>query len=242
VNEQVNNVNPSELLPAPEVEDNTRTKTSKLKPATPEDKTPTKRDLFKSLRSWLGLDTSEDKINSKMLELMANGVSPVNAYKQAQELCKGLASVECSESDFIAKVSEFPQLSELLASVHLESIEGVTLTRCGQCVSYHPASTGKDNNTEDNNTEDNNTEDNNRVKEVITNTVLGVECSVEMWYQFRRPTWSNWVLALRTQDLAKCLKSGRGAELLNAKRDFLNSFNRLKSLGVSDNTINSLLN
>ena len=114
--------NPAQVLPAPAVEDATTTKGSKVKPVASDDveMDTSKTAIFAALRSWLKIDNDTAMANSRAGELIAAGVAPLDAVKQATKECRGRGSETCSVSQFVEELRKYPNFGDILPLITID--------------------------------------------------------------------------------------------------------------------------
>lgn len=206
--------NPAQVLPAPAVDDATTTKGAKIKPIAPDvdDKDTSKTAVFAALRSWLKIDSDTTAANDRALELIGEGITPLEAVKQAQKECRGRGSESCTVSQFVEELRKYPNFGDLWPFIPVDRVADgcetiATLINAdnGNVVTYHAP--GDDDDSDDNN---------NYQTATATATVLGVEFSECYRYKVRLATWLSCWQALRScsmpQDMA-AKAARRGKEL-----------------------------
>lgn len=202
--------NPSQVLPAPAVDDATTTKGSKAKPVAVEDvENQSKAAVFAALRSWLKIDSDTTAANARALVLMSEGLEPIEAVKQAQKECRGRGSESCTVSQFVEELRKYPNFCDLWPFIPVdrvadgcEIIAGLIDAKNGNVVTYHAPG---DEDTEG---------ENDYQTATATATVLGVEFSECYRYKVRPATWLSCWQALRsctmpTDMAAKAARRGK---------------------------------
>lgn len=198
--------NPAAVLPAPAVDDATTTKGAKVKPIAPDvdEKDTSKTAIFAALRSWLKIDSDTTAANARALELIGEGIAPLEAVKQAQKECRGRGSESCTVSAFIAEVEKYPNIKEVY---NLLGCDGLTIgdgKSDTMVTTYHAPG------------DDDSEGESDYQTATATATVLGVEFSECYRYKVRPATWLACWQALRSctmpQDMA-AKAARRGKEL-----------------------------
>lgn len=194
--------NPAQVLPAPAVDDATTTKGAKVKPIAPDvdDKDTSKTAVFAALRSWLKIDSDTTAANDRALELIGEGIAPLEAVKQAQKECRGRGSESCTVSAFIAEVEKYPNIKDIYNLLGVEKYPNVkdiyNLLGCDglavgdgnsdtKVTTYHAPGDDDD-------------EGSDYQTATATATVLGVTFSECYRYKVRPATWLSCWQALRS--------------------------------------------
>lgn len=190
--------NPAQVLPAPAVDDATTTKGAKVKPIAPDvdDKDTSKTAVFAALRSWLKIDSDTTAANDRALELIGEGIAPLEAVKQAQKECRGRGSESCTVSQFIEELRNYPNFTNVSQFIPIDNknvntdifdwIDELLDAGNGNTITHHAPS---DEDTE---------EGNDYQTATATATVLGVEFSECYRYKVRPATWLSCWQALRS--------------------------------------------
>lgn len=196
--------NPAQVLPAPAVDDATTTKGAKVKPIAPDvdDKDTSKTAIFAALRAWLKIDSDTTAANDRALELIGEGIAPLEAVKQAQKECRGRGSESCTVSAFIAEVEKYPNIKDIY---NLLGCDGLTIgdgKSDTTVTTYHAPG------------DDDSEETSEYQTATATATVLGVEFSECYRYKVRPATWLSCWQALRSCNMpaemaAKAARRGK---------------------------------
>lgn len=206
--------NPAQVLPAPAVDDATTTKGSKVKPVATDDveKDTSKTAIFAALRSWLKIDNDTAKANSRAGELIAAGVAPLDAVKQATKECRGRGSEACTVSQFVEELRNYPNFGDILPLITIDKknvntdifdwIDELLDAGNGNTITHHAPG------------DDDDSEGDNYQTATATATVLGVTFSECYRYKVRPATWLSCWQALRSANMpaemaAKAARRGR---------------------------------
>lgn len=200
--------NPAQALPVPAVDDATTTKGAKAKPVAVDDveKDTSKTAVFAALRSWLKIDSDTTAANARAMELISEGLAPLEAVKQAQKECRGRGSESCTVSAFIAEVENYPNIKDVYNILNCDGFavgEGKSDT---MVTTYHAP--GDDDNDDDNG--------GGYSIATATATVLGVTFTETYRYKVRPATWLACFQALKSCDIPKTMAAKaarRGREL-----------------------------
>ena len=220
-------INPAQVLPAPAVDDATTTKGSKAKPIAADDveKETSKTAVFAALRAWLKIDSDTAKANTRAAELIAAGVAPLDAVKQATKECRGRGSESCTVSAFIAEIEQYPNIKDVYNILNCDGFavgEGKSDTKV---TTYHAP--GDDDNDDDN--------EGGYSTATATATVLGVTFSETYRYKVRPATWLACFQALKSCDMPRAMaaKAARRGRELKKQAQALNEIcSKLQALGA----------
>lgn len=196
--------NPAAVLPAPAVDDATTTKGAKVKPIAPdvEDKDTSKTAVFAALRSWLKIDSDTTAANARALELIGEGIAPLEAVKQAQKECRGRGPESCTVSAFIDEVEKYPNIKDIYNLIGCDGLAVGDGKSDTTVTTYHAPG------------DDDSDDDNNYQTAMATATVLGVTFSECYRYKVRPATWLSCWQALRSCNMpaemaAKAARRGK---------------------------------
>ncbi len=206
--------NPAQVLPAPAVDDATTTKGAKVKPIAhdADDKDTSKTAVFSALRSWLKIDSDTTAANNRALELIGEGLAPLEAVKQAQKECRGRGSESCTVSQFVEELRNYPNFGDVRLFIPIDQKNVNTdifdwideLLDAGDCntITHHAPGDDDDNGENDYQTA------------TATATVLGVTFSESYRYKVRPATWLACWQALRSCNMptdmaAKAARRGK---------------------------------
>ena len=204
--------NPAQVLPAPAVDDATTTKGDKTKPVAHDDSdTNSKTAVFAALRAWLKIDSDTAKANARAGELIAAGIAPLDAVKQATKECRGRGSESCTVTEFLDELRNYPNFGDLWPFLTFvengDACEGIAEhidAGNGNVLPHHAPG------------DDDDSEGDNYQTATATATVLGVTFSECYRYKVRPATWLSCWQALRSctmpQDMA-AKAARRGKEL-----------------------------
>lgn len=195
--------NPAQVLPAPAVDDATTTKGAKVKPIAPDvdDKDTSKTAVFAALRSWLKIDSDTTAANDRALELIGEGIAPLEAVKQAQKECRGRGSESCTVSAFIAEVEKYPNIKDIYNLLGCDGLAVGDGNSDTKVTTYHAPGDDDD-------------EGSDYQTATATATVLGVTFSECYRYKVRPATWLSCWQALRSCNMpaemaAKAARRGK---------------------------------
>ena len=225
-------INPAQVLPAPAVDDATTTKGDKTKPVAHDDSdTNSKTAVFAALRAWLKIDSDTAKANSRAGELIAAGVAPLDAVKQATKECRGRGSESCTVTEFLDELRNYPNFGDLwpfLISAGIntgDACDGIAElidSGNGNVVTHHsPAELLEGEQETDYQTA------------TATATVLGVTFTETYRYKFRPATWLACFQALKSCDMPRQMaaKAARRGRDLRKQAQALNEIcNKLLSM------------
>ena len=206
--------NPAQVLPAPSVDDATTTKGTKAKPVAADDveKDTSKTAVFAALRSWLKIDSDTTAANARALELIGEGIAPLEAVKQAQKECRGRGSESCTVSQFVEELRNYPDFGDVFPFIPIDKnnvntdiydwVDELLDAGNGNTITHHAPGDEDD-------------DDNNDYQTATaTATVLGVEFSECYRYKVRPATWLSCWQALRSCNMpaemaAKAARRGK---------------------------------
>lgn len=230
---EVNNL--AQVLPAPAVDDATTTKGDKTKPVAHDDSdTNSKTAVFAALRAWLKIDSDTAKANSRAGELIAAGVAPLDAVKQATKECRGRGSESCTVTEFLDELRNYPNFGDLwpfLISAGIntgdacDGIDELINSGSGNVVTHHAPG---DDDSDDDSEGGYNTA-------TATATVLGVTFSETYRYKVRPATWLACFQALKSCDMPRAMaaKAARRGRELKKQAQALNEIcSKLQSMGA----------
>ncbi len=206
--------NPAQVLPAPAVDDATTTKGTKAKPVAPDEveKDTSKTAVFAALRAWLKIDSDTTAANARALELIDEGIAPLEAVKQAQKECRGRGSEPCTVSQFIEELRNYPNFGAVFPFIPIDKknvntdifdwIDELLDAGNGNTITHHAPG------------DDDDDDNNNYQTATATATVLGVEFSECYRYKVRPATWFSCWQALRSVNMpadmaAKAARRGK---------------------------------
>lgn len=216
-------INPAQVLPAPAVDDATTTKGAKVKPIAPDvdDKDTSKTAVFAALRSWLKIDSDTTAANARALELIGEGISPLEAVKQAQKECRGRGSESCTVTAFIAEVEKYPNIKDIYSLLGCDGLAVGNGNSNTKVTTYHAP--GDDDNEGGYSTA------------TATATVLGVTFSETYRYKVRPATWLACFQALKSCSMPAemAAKAARRGRELKKQAQALNEIcSKLQSMGA----------
>lgn len=228
-------INPAQVLPAPAVDDATTTKGDKTKPVAHDDSdTNSKTAVFAALRAWLKIDSDTTAANTRAAELIAAGVAPLDAVKQATKECRGRGSESCTVTEFLDELRNYPNFGDLwpfLISAGIntgdacDGIGELINSGSGNVVTHHAP--GDDDNDDDN--------EGGYSIATATATVLGVTFTETYRYKVRPATWLACFQALKSCDMPKAMAAKaarRGRELRKQARALSEIFDKMLSMGA----------
>lgn len=228
--------NPAAVLPAPDVDDATTTKGTKAKPVAADDveKETSKTAVFAALRAWLKIDSDTTAANARAFELIGEGITPLEAVKQAQRECRGRGAESCTVSQFVEELRNYPNFGDVFPFIPIDKknvntdifdwIDELLDAGNGNTITHHAPGDEDD------------SDDNNYQTATATATVLGVEFSECYRYKVRPATWLACWQALRsctmpTDMAAKAAR--RGKELRKQAQAIREICNKLREKGAS---------
>ena len=219
--------NPAQVLPAPAVDDATTTKGTKAKPLAADDveKDTSKTAVFAALRAWLKIDSDTTAANARALELIGEGIAPLEAVKQAQKECRGRGSESCSVSAFIAEIEQYPNIKDVYNILNCDGFTVGEVKSEAAVTTYHAP--GDDDNDDDN--------EGGYSIATATATVLGVTFTETYRYKVRPATWLSCWQALKSCDMPKAMAAKaarRGRELRKQAQALDTICSKLLSMGA----------
>lgn len=229
-------INPAQVLPAPAVDDATTTKGSKAKPTAsdPDEGSNSKTAVFAALRAWLKIDSDTAKANTRAGELIAAGVAPLDAVKQATKECRGRGSESCTVTEFLDELRNYPNFGDLwpfLISAGINTgdacngIGELINSGSGNVVTHHAP--GDDDSDDDS--------EGGYSTATATATVLGVTFTETYRYKVRPATWLACFQALKSCDMPRAMaaKAARRGRDLKKQAQALNEIcSKLLSMGA----------
>lgn len=228
--------NPAQVLPAPAVDDATTTKGDKTKPVAHDDSdNNSKTAVFAALRAWLKIDSDTAKANSRAAELIAAGVAPLDAVKQATKECRGRGSESCKVTEFLDELRNYPNFGDLwpfLISAGINTgdacngIDELINSGSGNVVTHHAPG--------DDDSDDSDSEGGYSTA-TASATVLGVTFTETYRYKVRPATWLACFQALKSCDMPRAMaaKAARRGRDLKKQAQALNEIcNKLLSMGA----------